>query len=226
MADDGVAAVVFDLDGVLIASEELWDEVRRGVAAEYDRPWPDNATRAMQGMSTAEWSTYLTDVVGVPGPPEEVAAVVIDRMAARYHERLPLLPGAHEAVERLGSRWPLGLASSSPRRLVDAVLELAGMADRFQVTVSTEEVTAGKPSPEVYLDVVRKVSVTPSRAVAIEDSTSGLRSASSAGLGLIAVPNAGYPPADDALALADVVVHSLDDVDLQLVSSVGRRDTP
>lgn len=217
-----VQAVVFDLDGVLVASEELWDEVRRGLAAEAGRPWPSDATRAMQGMSTAEWSAYLVDVVGLPGRPQEVATIVIDRMAARYREQLPLLPGAREVVRRLGNRWPLGLASSSPRRLIDAVLESAGLADQFVVSVSTEEVGAGKPSPEVYLNVVQKLGVTPGRTVAIEDSSSGIRSAKQAGLRLIAIPNAGYPPAEDALALADLVVHSLDDIDPQLVTSVGR----
>lgn len=222
MPGDVVQAVVFDLDGVLVASEELWDEVRRGLAAEAGRPWPSDATRAMQGMSTAEWSAYLVDVVGLPGRPQEVATIVIDRMAARYREQLPLLPGAREVVRRLGNRWPLGLASSSPRRLIDAVLESAGLADQFVVSVSTEEVGAGKPSPEVYLNVVQKLGVTPGRTVAIEDSSSGIRSAKQAGLRLIAIPNAGYPPAEDALALADLVVHSLDDIDPQLVTSVGR----
>lgn len=222
MPGDVVQAVVFDLDGVLVASEELWDEVRRGLAAEAARPWPSDATRAMQGMSTAEWSAYLVDVVGLPGRPQEVATIVIDRMAARYREQLPLLPGAREVVRRLGNRWPLGLASSSPRRLIEAVLESAGLADQFVVSASTEEVGAGKPSPEVYLNVVQKLGVTPGRTVAIEDSSSGIRSAKQAGLRLIAIPNAGYPPADDALALADLVVHSLDDIDPQLVTSVGR----
>ncbi|NMH98310.1 HAD family hydrolase [Pseudonocardia acidicola] len=128
MPGDAMAAVVFDLDGVLVESEELWDEVRRGLAAEAALSWPAEATQAMQGMSTPEWSAYLTGVVGVPGRPEEVAATVVDRMVARYASGLPLLPGAVEVVERLGSRWPLGLASSSPRRLIDIVLERAGLA--------------------------------------------------------------------------------------------------
>lgn len=221
MAGDTVRAVVFDLDGVLVDSEEQWDEVRRGLATEAGRPWPAEATGAMQGMSTAEWSAYLTDVVGVLGRPEEVAATVIDRMAARYRARLPLLPGAVEVVQRLGSHWPLGLASSSPRRLIDTVLESAGFTRWFQVSVSTEEVPAGKPSPAVYWEVVRRLGVNARRAVAIEDSSNGLRSAARAGLSVIAVPNADFPPAEDALALAAAVVHSLDEITAQLVASVG-----
>lgn len=223
MARDMVHAVVFDLDGVLVDSEELWDAVRRGVAAEAGRPWPAQATRAMQGMSTAEWSAYLTDAVGVPAEPDEVAATVLDRMAAQYDVRLPLLPGAVEVVERLGRRWPLGLASSSPRRLIDTVLGSAGLARWFQVSVSTEEVGAGKPSPAVYRTVVQRLGVDPARSIAIEDSSNGLRSAATAGLGVLAVPNTAFPPSEDALALADVVVGSLDEITPELVASMGRR---
>ncbi|HET6921331.1 MAG TPA: HAD family phosphatase [Jiangellaceae bacterium] len=222
MSADPVQAAVFDLDGVLLDSERVWDAVRRGLAVEAGRQWPVDATRAMQGMSTAEWSTYLTDVVGVPGKPGEVAAIVIDRVAARYESRLPLLPGAVEVVQRLGSDWPLGLASSSPRRLIDAVLDSAGLASWFSVTVSTEEVEAGKPAPVVYLEVVQRLGVDPKAVVAIEDSSNGLRSAAAAGLRVIAVPNAAYPPSEDALALANVVVHSLDEITPRLVLSVSR----
>jgi HAD superfamily hydrolase (TIGR01509 family) len=218
-----VQAVVFDLDGVLIDSEQLWDVVRRGLADEASRPWPAEATRAMQGMSTAEWSTYLTDVVGVPGKPEDVAVTVIDRMAARYDAQLPLLPGAVEVVERLARRWRLGLASSSPRRLIDTVLAATGLVQQFQVSVSTEEVPAGKPSPAVYQTVVQRLGVDPSRAVAIEDSSNGLRSAAAAGLSVLAVPHPAFPPSADALALADVVVNSLDEITPELVASMGRR---
>jgi HAD superfamily hydrolase (TIGR01509 family) len=221
MTDDAVQAVVFDLDGVLVDSEPLWDEVRRGLVAEAGRSWPGDATRALQGMSTPEWSAYLTGVVGVPGRPEEVAERVIDRMADRYTERLPLLPGAAEVVRRLSARWPLGLASSSPRRLIDTVLAAAGLTGHFRVSVSTEEVEAGKPSPAVYLEVVRRLSVDPRRAVGIEDSSNGLRSAADAGLRVVAVPNESFPPAPEALALAAVVVRSLDDITPTLVTSIG-----
>ncbi len=222
MAGDVVRAVVFDLDGVLVDSEQLWDAVRRGVAAEASRPWPMAATRAMQGMSTAEWSAYLTDAVGIPAEPEQVAVTVVERMASQYHARLPLLPGAVEVVQRLGRRWPLGLASSSPRRLIDIVLDSAGLAPWFQVSISTEEVGAGKPSPVVYQTVVGRLGVEPVQAVAIEDSSNGLRSAAAAGLGVLAVPHAAFPPSEDSLALADVIVGSLDEITLELVASMGQ----
>ena len=218
---DGVQAVVFDLDGVLVDSEGIWDEVRRGLAAEHDRAWPDDATDRMMGMSTQEWSTYLVDTVGVPGPAPDVAQTVIARMADRYREHLPLLPGAVEAVRRLAQRWPLGLASSSPRRLIDGVLAAANLTDNFRVTMSTEQVEEGKPSPLVYLAVARHLDVAPETVVAIEDSSNGLRSASGAGMHLIAVPRPAFPPAPDALSLADAVLEHLDDVTVDLVASLA-----
>jgi beta-phosphoglucomutase-like phosphatase (HAD superfamily) len=214
---------VFDLDGVLIDSEELWDEVRRDLAAEAGRPWPAEATLAMQGMSTAEWSRYLCDTVGVPGPPEVVATVVIDRMAARYERNLPLLPGAagpDGVVARFSAHWPLGLASSSPRRLIDVVLAAAGLDGDFAVTVSTEEVAAGKPAPDVYLTAAHRLGVRPAEALAVEDSTNGLRAAAAAGCMVVAVPRPAFPPAQDALELAAATVKHLDDLTTDLVAGL------
>ena len=204
-----IDAVVFDLDGVLLDSERLWDEVREALALERGGRWSDRAQAEMMGMSSPEWSRYLHDVVGVREPPDEIAADVVRRMEERYRERLPLLPGASEAVGRLAARWPLGLASSSNRPLIDLALELGGLARFFRVTVSSEEVERGKPAPDVYLDACRRLGVEPERAAAIEDSRNGIRSAHAAGLRVVAIPNAEFPPDEDSLALADVVLRSL-----------------
>jgi HAD superfamily hydrolase (TIGR01509 family) len=204
-----VRAVIFDLDGVLINSEPVWDEVRRGLAERAGRPWPDDATRAMQGMSTPEWSDYLARVVRVPGTAAELAEQVIGEIERRYAGELPLIAGARDAVERVAGQFRLGLASSSPRRLIDAVLDMSGMAPFFEVTVSTEEVEAGKPSPAVYLEVVRRLAVEAGRTAAVEDSSNGLRSAYAAGLAVVALPHDAFPPAPDALALARATVPDL-----------------
>lgn len=219
--DSSVEAIVFDMDGVLIESEHLWDQVRRGLARESDLDWPQEATRAMQGMSTPEWARYLTDEVGFAGSPEDVAREVISRMVSVYDSGLPLLPGAIESINRLAMRWPIGLASSSPRSLIDAVLDSADVAQCFQATLSTEEVSAGKPDPVVYQEVSRLLNVAPQRCVAIEDSSNGLISAKSAGMIVVAVPNQDYPPSGEALACADVVVNSLDDLTVDSVAALG-----
>ena len=209
-------AVVFDLDGVLINSEPLWDEVRRGLASSRNRPWPDDATRAMQGMSTAEWSRYLAEVVGIPSSAETIAEQVIGTIARRYEVAVPLIPGAIDAVRRLAGRFKLGLASSSPRRLIDVVLEASGLAAVFDATLSTEEVEAGKPSPAVYHEIVRRLGVPPKETAAVEDSSNGLRSAHAAGLFVVALPHPAFPPAADALALASVQVNALADLTPEL----------
>jgi HAD superfamily hydrolase (TIGR01509 family) len=204
-----VEAVVFDLDGVLVQTEELWDEVRERFARERGGRYDAEAQRAMMGMSSLEWSRFMNEELGVPEPPERISAEVVRRMEARYRERLPLIDGAREAVERLGARWPLGVASSSNRPLIDAVLELSGLAQFFQATVSSEEVAGGKPAPDVYLEAAKRLGVDPARCAAVEDSHSGIRSAKAAGMRVIAIPNASFPPDEEALGEADVVLPSL-----------------
>ena len=207
-----IDAVVFDLDGVLVDSEPTWHEVRERFVLAHGGRYPDGSAEAMQGMATAEWSRHLVDELGVALAPEKVAQQVIDGMADAYARRLPLLPGAVAAVRRLAERWPLAVASSSPAGLIATVLEAAGVADAFAATLSTEDVGAGKPAPDVYLAVADRLGVRPARCAAVEDSTNGLRSALAAGMRVIAVPTASYPPAPDVLAQAHAVLASLDDL--------------
>jgi HAD superfamily hydrolase (TIGR01509 family) len=210
--DTAIAAVVFDMDGVLIDSEQLWDEVREQLAREWGGRWHESAQAEMMGMSSAEWSRYMHDVIGLAATPEEINAEVVRRLLERYRESLPLLPGAVEAVARLAERWPLGLASSSNREVIDTVLEAAGIAKYLRATVSSEEVERGKPAPDVYLEAARRLDVEPSRCAAVEDSRNGILSARAAGMRVIAIPNPHYPPSEDALAEANVVLHSLDEL--------------
>ncbi len=216
----GVAAVIFDLDGVLVDSEAVWDEVRRRFVEEHGGRWHEAATRDMLGMSSVEWSRYVRDRLGVDLDPGEISRSVADQVAERYRDRLPLLPGAVEAVKSTAREWPLGLATSSNRHVIDLFLELAGLADDFQATVSSEEVGAGKPAPDVYLAAAERLGVEPADCVAIEDSTNGLRSAHAAGMGVIAVPNRDFPPEQDALELADTKVNTLTEVTPSLVREV------
>jgi HAD superfamily hydrolase (TIGR01509 family) len=216
-----IDAVVFDLDGVLVDSEQVWDAARKELAAERGRPWPEQASRDMMGMSSLEWSRYMHDVVGLPEPPEEISAEVVRRLEEIYRRELPLIDGAVEAVGRLAERWPLGLASSSNRELIDLVLELSGVARYFQVTVSSEEVSRGKPAPDVYLEAARRLGVAPDCCAAVEDSANGIRSAKAAGMRVLAIPNPVYPPAEDALALADDVLTSIKELTAEIIERVG-----
>ena len=206
-----IEAVVFDLDGVIVDSEHVWDEVREGLARERGGRWHDRAQADMMGMSSVEWSRYMHDVIGLPEPPEEINAEVVRRMQERYARDLPVVPGAVDAVRRLAAgSFRLGVASSSNRPLIETVLRETGLAKLFEATVSSEEVERGKPAPDVYLEAARRLRVSPDRAAAVEDSASGIRSAHAAGMLVVAIPNRRYPPAQDALALADLVLNSVD----------------
>ena len=213
-----IEAVVFDLDGVLLDSEQLWDEVREGLARERGGRWHDGAQADMMGMSSREWSVYMHERIGLPEPPQEISAEVVHRMLERYRHELPLIPGAVEAVERIAARWPLGLASSSNRELIDAALEAAGLARHFRVTVSSEEVERGKPAPDVYLEAARRLEVAPGRCAAIEDSQNGIRSGKAAKMRVIAIPNPRFPPPEDVLADADVVLDGIEELSLEVVA--------
>ena len=215
-----IDAVVFDMDGVLIDSEPVWERVRRGFTASHGGRWPDVAQDRMMGMSTGEWSAYMSEDFGVGLPPGRVAELVIADMTAEYQVHLPMLPGAVNAVRRLAGRWTLGIASSAPKSLIEAVLDGSGLRLAFAAAVSSEEVARGKPAPDVYLEAARRLGVFPASCAAVEDSSNGLRSAAAAGLAVIAVPRPEYPPAADAIGLARVVLGSLSELTTDAIDAV------
>lgn len=214
------AAVVFDLDGVLLDSEQVWDAAREQLVREVGGTWHEHATADMMGMSSKEWSQYMRDRLGVPMEPAAINDAVVQRVAAIYEHGLPLFPRAVVTVRELAARWPLGLASSSNRPIIELVLERSGLSSCFTVVVSSEEVERGKPAPDVYLAVARALGVDPKDCVAIEDSTNGIKAAVAAGMRTIAVPNPHFPPADDVLAMAAAVLPSLAEVTPELVESL------
>ena len=214
-------AVIFDLDGVLLDSEQRWNEAKEALVRESGGAWADDAPRVMMGMSSPEWSAYMRDQLQVPLDAEAINADVVQRMHDGYAAGLPLLPGAIDAVRALAARWPLGLASSSNREIIDVFLDAADVRGAFGATVSSEEVARGKPAPDVYLAAAAALGVPPQRCVAIEDSANGLRAARAAGMAVIAVPNPHYPPDEDALALAAATVEVVGEVTPELVEAVG-----
>jgi HAD superfamily hydrolase (TIGR01509 family) len=205
--------VIFDMDGVLVDTERDWDAARREVAEDQSGTWKPEATTDMIGMSAPEWSHYMRDELGVDAEPEEISRRVVERMLERVGSDPPLLPGAATAVEAMARRWPLGLASSANREVIDAVLQGSGLAPFFTATISSEEVDRGKPAPDVYLAAAKALVAEPADAVAIEDSSNGIRSAAAAGMMVVALPNAHYPPDAEALSLAEFTLGSLDELE-------------
>jgi len=211
-----IEAVIFDLDGVLVDSEKAWASARKQLVRERGGAWHGDAVRVMMGMSSQEWSRYMHEQLGAAMAPAQIVREVVRRLEGLYRERLPLMPGAREAVASLAERWRLGLASSANRPIIELVLDLADMRGLFAATVSSEEVPRGKPAPDVYLEAARRVGSEPSHCAAVEDSTNGLRAADAAGMLVVALPNRDYPPTDRVLRLADVVIESLQQVQPEL----------
>ncbi|MFF0315482.1 HAD family hydrolase [Micromonospora sp. NPDC005252] len=223
LGQDGpvVDAVVFDLDGVIVDSEPVWEEVRRAYVAAHGGSWQPDTQRRLMGMSTGEWARYLSGELGVRRSAEQVADEVVREMARRYTEHVPLIDSADEVVRRLAARWPLGLASSSPTRLIAAALDATGLTGAFGATLSTEETERGKPAPDVYLTVARRLGVDPTRCAAVEDSSNGVRSAAAAGMKVVAVPHGSYPLDPDAAGLAVVTLGSIGELTPELVEGLG-----
>ena len=220
------AAVIFDLDGVLMDSEQRWNGAKEALVRDAGGSWRDEAPTVMMGMSSTEWAAYLRDDLGVPMDVQAISREVVQRMEDGYRQSLPLLRGADEAVRALAGRWPLGLASSSNREIIDLVLELAGFGDAFRVTVSSEEVERGKPAPDVYLEAARRLGVDPARAAAVEDSANGIRAAKAAGMRTIAIPNRLFPPSADAVEQADARLETLAELTPDVVESASSRRGP
>jgi len=217
-----IDAVIFDLDGVLLDSESAWLAVKRDVVDEWGGRWKDEATRAMLGMSAPEWSAYMRDDLAVEHAAEEIDAEVVKRLLEGYRARLPLLPGAVEAVERLARRWPLGLASSSNLEVIDVVMEAGGLGRHFRTWVSSEEVARGKPAPDVFLEAARRMEVDPGACAAVEDSHNGILAAAAAGMAVLALPNHEFAPGEEALARATRVLGSLDELTPETVEAAVR----
>ena len=216
-----IEAVIFDMDGVLIESEELWNTTREDLARERGGDWHAEAQRTMMGMSSMEWSRYMHDDLGVPDDPEWISDEVVRRLANRYRAELPVIDGAVEAVRGLADRWPLAVASSSNRPLINLVLELTGLEACFRATVSSEEVSRGKPEPDVYLAAAAGLGVKPEACAAVEDSSNGILAAANAGMRVVALPNTAFAPGQEALSRADIVLTSIKDLSVETLGGLS-----
>jgi len=216
-----IEAVAFDLDGTLIESERRWEAARQAVTESASGRWRDDAQPSMMGLSTPEWIAYMQQELGVALDADEIRKRVLEQIRDSYREQLPLIDGADDAVRRLAVRWPLAVASSSPRELIELVLELAGLRGCFDVVISSEEVPRGKPAPDVYLRACELLGSRPSHTAAIEDSGAGVRSAGAAGIPVVLIPGTEFPPDPALLEEADLVLDSIKQLDVDAVAALG-----
>lgn len=203
-------AVIFDLDGVLVDSEIWWDEVRHEFAAAHGRPWTLDDRAAVMGQNSRQWARTIRERLELGLDADEIERVIVDGVVGRYAaEATPVIAGAVEVVEALAGRLPIGVASSAHREVIDAALVALGLAERFAVVVSSDEVAAGKPEPDVYLEAARRLGVAPERCLVVEDSLNGVRAGRAAGMTVVLVPNESVPPAPGSREAASHVVASI-----------------
>ncbi len=221
----GVAAVIFDLDGVIVDSEIWWDEVRRAFAAARGRPWTEQDRIAVMGANSRQWSATMRERLRLDEEPAAIERAVVEAVVGRYAaEGPPRIEGAADAVRRIAARWPVAVASSAHREVIDAALRALDLGDVFRVVVSSDEVAHGKPEPDVYLEAARRLGVDPRDCLVVEDSLNGVRAARAAGMTTVLVPNESIPPAPGAEELADAVLERLADLDPATVAEAERRD--
>jgi HAD superfamily hydrolase (TIGR01509 family) len=221
-----VTAVVFDLDGVILDSEDVWHSVRAEYVRRHGGQWTEKDQRAVMGANSSQWATYIRDNCGVRQTDSEIYSGVVGELRARYSRHLPLIAGAKETVQDLAKSFPLGVASSSPAELIEHALALAGLLGSFRVVVSSDEVAFGKPAPDVYLKACSKLAVAPQRSAAVEDSENGLRSAAAAGMKVVAIPSRDFPPGRETLKLADIVLPAIRDLSADVVAHLGAPPPP
>jgi HAD superfamily hydrolase (TIGR01509 family) len=209
-----IEAVIFDLDGVIVDSEIWWDEVRRDFAREHGRDWTLDDRHAVMGANSRQWSATMRERLGLDLDAAEIERAIVDGVVDRYRRAgPPAIPGAVDAVRRIGSRWPAALASSSHRRVIDAALAATDLATAFRAIVSSDEVAHGKPEPDVFLEAARRLGADPATTLVVEDSLNGVRAARAAGMTTVLVPNASVPPAAGSEDHADLIVERLADLD-------------
>lgn len=217
-----VQAVVFDMDGVVIDSEVVWQRVRTAYAQEFGRQWTQEDQVAMLGRSTPDWSAQMRARLGLQHlSDKDVAQAIIGRMLKAFAHEVPFRPGALEALQAIAGKYRVGLASGSPRVLVDCVLQHGNIAHCFQSVLSGDDVQHGKPHPEIYLRSLEKLGCAPVAAVGIEDAPNGLRALRNAGMWAIAAPCPEFPLDAESLSLAHRHISSMTELTPELVAKAS-----
>ncbi len=204
-------------------SEVWWNEVRIGFAAEHGRAWTHDDQVAVMGANSRAWARIMRDRLDLDLPDEAIERAIVEAVVARFERQgAPHIDGAVDAVRRIADRWPVAIASSAHAEVIAAALASTGLTETFEVVVSSDEVPHGKPAPDVYLEVARRLDVAPEAALVVEDSRNGVRAAKAAGMTVVLVPNVSVPPAAGTADLADLVLDRLADLDPATVRPATR----
>jgi HAD superfamily hydrolase (TIGR01509 family) len=213
-------AIIFDLDGLLVDSEPCWDRARQQLAAEYGQTWTQDDQHSVMGVSTATWANYMIKRLGLDLTQQGVIERIKGIMLTMYHEHIPYLPGAVDAVRLAAQHYPTALASGSERSLIEAVIQDSALRDQFQAVVCTDDLPRGKPAPDVYLEAARRLGVTPELCVCVEDSPNGVLAGKAAGMKVIAVPDERFNPNPEVIRQAEIVLGSLEEFTIELLEKL------
>ncbi|MCK6580249.1 MAG: HAD family phosphatase [Anaerolineae bacterium] len=216
-----IDAVIFDMDGVLVDSEQYWWEARVEFAAERGLQWTMEFQRLAMGRSTVEWAQVMQERLHLDMALEAIMDDVIGRVSGKLSTRFPALPGALEAVHTAAQGYPVALASGSPTRVIQSVMAITGLDRIFQTVVYGDDMAHGKPAPDIYFETARRLGVDPAHCLGIEDSGNGVRALHAAGMKIVAVPSPGFALSEEVLALADLALPSLESFSLEMIRSLA-----
>lgn len=216
-----IEAVIFDMDGLLIDSEPFWDKARSSMAAKAGKDWNKDDHKAVMGVSTSEWVGYMISRLELVMSPKAVEQKIVAEMVTLYQRQIPYLPGAAEAVALSAAKYPTGLASGSPRSLIDTVTGDKALKGKFKAILSSDQIEHGKPSPDIYLATAKMLGARPKNCVCLEDSGNGILAGKNAAMKVIAVPDSRFPPGAEKLHAADVVLESLSEFSLEILEKLG-----
>lgn len=215
-----IKAVIFDMDGVLVDSEVYWGQSREEFAKDRSKVWTDEFQREAMGQSTIGWAQVMKERLKLSQTVDEIIVEMKERVIAHYEGRMPTRPGALEAVQLAAENYRVGLASGSPTNIIQRVMQLTGLDQIFEVTVYGDSIAKGKPAPDIYIEAMKRLNITPEVTVGIEDSANGIRSLKAAGMYIIAAPSPDYPLSSDILAISHAHITSLEEFSVNLVNSL------
>ncbi len=218
-----IEAVIFDMDGVLVDSEVYWNKSRVEFARDRGKIWTDDYQRLAMGRSTVGWATVMREKLQLDESIDDIIAEMKGRVIAHYERRMPTRPGAIESVHRMKQHFRVGLASGSPTEIIKAVLRITGLDQVFEVMIYGDDIPRGKPAPDIYLEAMAQLGVSPDVTVGIEDSANGLRSLKAAGMAAVAAPSPDFPLPPEILELADARIDTLEAFDLSLIRRIEQR---
>lgn len=217
-----IKAVIFDMDGLLIDSEPVWFRAKEDLLKEINYKWTWEDQKNSMGVSTETWVNYVYNFADQKFTKEEVLHGITDRMKTYYKNgEIDLMPGANEALQFAKNNFKVGLASGSYKDLLYGAVKSNNWESIFEEILSSDDIERGKPQPDIYLEVMKRLGVLPEECIVLEDSRDGIKAGVAAGAKVITVPSKDVPVPPEVLDSAYAVIDSLNDFP-QIVNELNK----